>query len=198
MRTVASYDKHYSVEFFKKGFHFKNKITNVNNEINMFFFALLFNKIKCIKKQIMFRMLYKYNVNSNLFLSPTYTFLSQFFEYRTLFHNILKKNHLYGFFIYKNLFKQSGYFYDYKFNRDLLLGYNFYIVKSNINICLLLDSILSDKEFNKIGKVKLHVQNYKQDFNFNFFFNYNIFSLNITELYKINIYLYLNSLNTEV
>jgi hypothetical protein len=172
----------------------KNKVTNVHAEINSFIFLHLYKNIKYFKKHNMFRVFVKAQLKSKLIVSPAHSALSQFFEYRSIFYIILRKNKLDGFFIYKNLFRQSGYFFDYKVNKNLLIGYNFNIINADYNKYNILYNIFSDKEYNKVGKVKLFFPYKPQSLDLNLFFLYNVHINNVLELYKINIYLFLKNL----
>lgn len=170
--------------FFKK-----NKYTKLNLKTNFFYFIFLINTFKIWKRKIFFRTFYKIHTNSNLLLSPSFMFLSQFFEYRSLFLNVLNKNNLEGFFIYKNLFKNTNYYNDHVINYIAYSGYNYYLINNTEQIFNVLNNILKNKEYNNIGKVKYFFQNYKSDFFLNYYLCYNIHMLNILEFYKIFILL---------
>lgn len=174
---------------------FLSKIRYNNNwvKINLFHFSNFLNLFKIFKRKYLFRLLYKIHKKNELILIPSHLLLSQYFEYRVLFWNILNKNNINGFFIYKNLFKITSnfeYHYWYKFFSP---GYNFYISNSNQKTFDYLNLSFKDKEFNKIGKIKFFL-NLENEFQFNYYFLYNIYLLNASEIYKILIYLHLLNL----
>jgi hypothetical protein len=178
-------------------FYIKNRFNNINHEINSFYFLIFLKYIKHVKKHQMFKLFFKSQIFNNLIiLHPSYSVLNQYFEYRPLFFTVLRKSNIKGFFIYKNLFRQSGYNFDFSKNKNILIGYNFFTINSTYNKYLILEKIFSDKEYNKIGKVKSFSVNQpaKLDTELTLFFMYNLYFNNIVELYKINIYLFLNNI----
>lgn len=194
------FDKHNIASFeYRKSFK-EYKYNNLMSEINLFFYYILYKHNQRISRKYFYRTFFKVRNESILILSPSYTFGRQYFEYRSLYFQILKKFNLKGFFIYKNLFKQSFYLNDYKVYKNLLIGYNFFIINSNFNIFNSLNSILFEKDFNKIGKVKIFYEDKNFNLNIldelNYFLNYNILMLNVLELYKINIVLYVHLITT--
>ena len=54
-----------------------------------------------------------------MILSPAFMFSSQFFDYRNSFFNVINNNKTKGFFIYKNLFKLTGYKNDFYKNNKI-------------------------------------------------------------------------------
>lgn len=196
IKKPVKLDKHKIIEFmFRKNFK-ENKYDKVIFQINYYFLYFMIKKISILNKKYFYRLFLKNNDNL-LLLSPAYTFGRQYFEYRSIFFEVLKKKNLKGFFIYKNLFKLTNHYLEYQINRRLLIGYNFYLIKSNIKIFEFLNNILIEKDYNKIGKVKLYKDSFIQlnfVYSLNYFFNYNLFLLNVVEIYKINILLHIHYL----
>ena len=177
----------------------KNKNSFLEYEFNYYFYTDLFRSIKFLNKNLIFKNFIK-NKNDILLFSPAYTFKNQFFSNRSVFNDILTNFKLKGFFLYKNFFKNIGYKNNNYVFKNHIIGYNFYIfnktVKSNNDLTKLL-SFIDDKDFNGIGKVKLFL---KQEAHFNaaneiqFFFNFNLYCINVLEIYKITIFLYLSKI----
>jgi hypothetical protein len=101
-------------------------------------------------------------------------------------------------FLYKNYFNSIGYKNSQVFYKKHLTGYNFYILNNSIKKYLELIKINDDKDYNPIGKVKMILM-YNHYFVFNFdnevsvFFNFNLFLLNLVEIYKILLLLFLKN-----
>ena len=188
-------DVHNVLNFSKNIFFLKNRYVNNNAKINSFYLYFLIKFFNVLKKKVMFRTFYKLYNKNKLILSPFFFSSSQFFEYRNNFFNILNTNSVEGFFIYKNLFKLTGYYNDYLINCKIYINYNFYIYKNSYNIFFNLNEVLKLKDSNRIGKVKHFNQQEIEQFNFNYYFTYNNYLNSSLELYKIMIILYLNLIN---
>lgn len=184
-------DVHRVFVFSRNIFFIKNRLVNNKLKLNSFYLLFLVKLFSTFKKKLMFRTFYKLN-NNKLILTPSFFFSSQFFEYRNYFFNILKHNKISGFFIYRNLFKISGYYNEFTINYKAYINYNYYIINYSHNIFTSLNETLKSKDFNRIGKVKYYSEFYSNHFNFNYYFMYNLFINNSLELYKISILLYLN------
>ena len=189
-KNLDFFEEH-GVDIYTKNLKFLKIKYNLNTvKINLFFFLNFLNFFKVFNKRYLYRGLYKLHKKNELILSPAYCFSSQYLEYRILFWNILKKNKINGFFFYKNFFKISGYANYYFLQENFLKGYNFYIIKPNVEIFDYLNKSFKDKEFNRIGKIKFFLD-LEAQFNFNYYFAYNIFLLNSIEYYKILMYLHI-------
>lgn len=196
-KKLKTLDKHRSSEYLFKIFLAKNKYKQNFTDMNIFFFKFFLVFFKFFQKKKLINLFYNkadLYYNQYTILSPSYFFSSQFFEYKTIFFNILKKHNYRGFFIYKNLFKQSNNYNLYKLNKNLISGYNFYLLNSTKNVFEKLNNIFIDKEFRKVGSIKLIINNTNNNFDFNYFINYNLYLLNILEIYKICLYLNLKIL----
>jgi hypothetical protein len=131
-----------------------------------------------------------------LVLLPSFTFKSQFFSNKTIFDDVVVSNRLRGLFIYKNFYKDF-YKNDYSFYKKHLIGYNYYILISDVQKYLNIYKILDDKEYNSVGKVKLFLEDFNKNnflINTNTFFIFNIYLLKSLEFYKILIFLHINLL----
>lgn len=179
----------------------KNKYSVLTPELNYYFYSYFFKTLKKKSKNIIYNNYIK-NVNKNILIFlPSYTFKSQFFSNKSLFDDVLVNFKLKGFFFYKNFYKGS-YTSNYGFYKNHLIGYNYYILKSNFDKYSSIHKIMDDKDYNSVGKVKLFVDtllittnNLNKEINLFFFFN--IFLLKILEIYKIVLYLYINNANTK-
>lgn len=176
----------------------KNKYSILTPELNYYFYSDFFRVLKKINKYIIYNNYLK-NVNKNiLMLLPSYTFKSQFFSNKSLFDDVLANLKLRGFFVHKN-FHKDFYSSDFNFYKKHLIGYNYYIIKSNFEKYSNIYKIIDDKEYNSVGKVKLFIDDLFNNKNIlikdlNLFFFFNIFLLRLLEIYKIIIHLYINVL----
>ena len=176
----------------------KNKHSILTPDLNYYFYSDFFKIIKKKSKNIIYNNYIK-NINKNiLILLPSYTFKSQFFNNKFIFDDILIKFKLRGLFFYKN-FYNNFYSSNSNFYKKHLIGYNYYILKSNFDKYLNIYKLIDDKEYNSVGKVKLFIDSLlinKADTikDLNFFFFFNVFILKLLEIYKIIIYLYINIL----
>ena len=173
----------------------KTKNSNLNFELNYYFYSDLLKNLKYINKKIIFNNFLKNN-NNILFLLPSYTFKNQFFSHKSLFGDLLLMFKLRGFFIYKNYFNIIGYKNNNFFYKKHLIGYNFYIFNKMYKRYNDFFKITDDKEYNPVGKVKFLLTkqiifDFKLNSEFNVFFNFNIYLLNIIEIYKIIVLLHL-------
>jgi len=174
----------------------KNKYSMLTPELNYYFYLDFFKILKKKSKYIIYNSYLK-NINKNiLILLPSYTFKSQFFNNKSLFDDVLVNIKLRGFFIYKN-FHKDFYLSDFSFYKKHLIGYNYYIFKSNFEKYSNIYKIIDDKEYNSVGKVKLFIDNLFNNKNIlikdlNLFFLFNIFLLKFLEIYKIIVYIYIN------
>lgn len=172
----------------------KNKNSLLTPEMNYHFYLGFLNILKKKSKHIIYNNYIK-NINKNiLFLMPSYTFKSQFFNNKSLFDDVLSNFKLKGFFIHKNYYKHY-YSLSSNFYKKHLIGYNYFILKSNLKIYLDFYKIVDDKEYNSVGKVKYFFETttttfYTNELNLIFFFNF--FILKILEIYKIIIYMYIS------
>jgi len=187
-------DIHNVLTFTKNIFYLKNRYVNNNVKINSFYLCFLIRLFNVLKKTLMFRTFYKLYGKNKLILSPFFFSSSQFFEYRNNFFNILKINNVEGFYIYKNLFKLTGYYNDYLINSKIYINYNFFLYKNSYNIFFGINEVLKSKDSNRIGKVKHFSQPEIEQYNFNYYFAYNNYMNNTLELYKIITNLYINLL----
>jgi len=165
--------------------------------MNYYFYSDLLKQFKFINKKIVYNN-YIRNTNNFLSLLPSYTFKSQFFMNRSIFNDLLLNSKLKGFFLYKNYFNILGYKNNLSFYKKHLIGYNFYIYNNMYKNYSQLIPIMDDKEYNTVGKVKIlltepNIYNFKLTHEFSTFFNFNVFLLNLVELYKISFLLYLNT-----
>lgn len=173
----------------------RNKISFLESEFNYYFFNNFNKNLKFLNKRLIFRNFIK-NVNNNiLILSPNYMFKSQFFSNKSIFNDTLNNFKLKGFFLYKNFFRNINYKFDDCILKSHTIGYNFYIFNKNINKINLNKflNLTEDKEFNGVGKLKFILKSFeKKSFNeLNFFFVFNLYFINIIEIYKIIIFTYL-------
>lgn len=196
-------DIHGAIRFFRKIFFMKNKIKNTNVKSNLFFLFYMLKSYRNFSKKKFYRIFYKVKSGDLLLLSPTYTFCSQYFEYKCLFNTVLKKYKVKGFFIYKNFFRHSGYKINVDSYKKDYIGYNFYVIKANKIIFEKLFNFFSDKEFRTSALVK-HYDNYytnkilnkNEIFNIlNLYWNFNLNLINYVEFYKIIVYIYINNLH---
>jgi len=177
----------------------KNKNSFLESEFNYFFFNDFFKNLKFLNKKTIFKNFIK-NINNNaMILSPNYMFKSQFFSNKSIFNDLLVNFKLKGFFLYKNFFKN----YNYKFNsyifKNHLIGYNFFIFnktadKINLNKII---TLVDDKDYNSVGKIKFVLKSnniIKITNEINVFFNFNLYCINIVEIYKILILLYITKI----
>lgn len=197
-KTYKLVDVHDSFFFFQKIWVRRNRYGSILFELNYFYLTRLFSFFKKFKQKNLYKNNFHYNNNNILLFTPSYLYGSQFFENKYLFDKILTDHNLKGFFLYKNFFKKIYYKTNIFKMQNFYFGYNFYIMKISYNKYLNLFKNLDDKEFNKIGKVKFFIenQNYKlqQTNDFNFFLNYNLYLFNLQDLYRIIIYLNLNTI----
>lgn len=187
----------YRLFFFCKKLILKKKIfTNLPFKLNLFYLTFLSYTFKISKRKIFFRTFYKVYKKNLLILNPSFIFLSQYFDYRSIFFKVLNINNVVGFFIYKNLFKNTNYQHDHNINYINYIGYNFYLINSRFETFNTLNNIFKSKEYNSIGKIKLFSQDYNKDYVFNYYFIYNIHLSMSSELYKILICVYIHKLNS--
>lgn len=196
IKYYAIVDKYKVIPFVKDISYKAQKFSATSVQINSFYLIQFINFLKIKKRTLFFRTFYKIYKNNLLLLTPSFTFLSQFFEYRSIFFNILKIYNIDGFFIYKNLYKNIGYYNDYSDNYIIYGGYNFYVIKNSYIIFQKLNEILQHKDYNNIGKVKFFFEKQpsNSNLNFNYYFIYNIYTNNVVELYKLIILIYLSIL----
>lgn len=194
-KIIKALDEYKVYIFIKTLYYLRNKHTNNLIKTNIFYLSFLLKFFKKFKRKLMFRTFYSLLNKNKLLLVPSFFFLSQFFEYKNLFFNVLNEKKIEGFFIYKNFFKITGYYNEYLLNYNIYINYNFFIFKNSFDTFFYLNEIFKHKESNKIGKVKYFFQPFKTDYYFNYYFNYNLFVLNTVEFYKIIIYLNINSIN---
>jgi hypothetical protein len=148
---------------------------------------------------------YKFNKNKLIFLyrhfvqlqkckfsfNPSFMFNKQFFAKHADFNGFLINNNIEGFFFHKRLANMYNYLFLKKpYYNDYLFGYNYY---SYVNYDVI-NKYLSLNNTDDLFKVKLlnEINIFTNDFNF--FVNYNIFILNVLEIYKILILLNLYNL----
>lgn len=200
-KNLTFLDKH-DVKFYVLTINQKTIKYSINfPEINLFFYNFLLKSVKKYNQNFLIKTYFNFynKINDNALIIPSYTFCRQYFDYRYNFFKIIKKYHLKGFFIYKNLFESSNYSQYFYNNKLIYNNYNFYLTTNKCSYFLnKLEPIFSDKEYNNIAKIKfLYEDSTKSlidDLNFHIFFNLSI--LNILEIYKINIYLYIKFLNS--
>lgn len=197
-KNESRYDEYNTLGQLYKVFVKKNKHSIILPELNYHFYLGFFKNLKKNSRNIINNN-YVRNVNKNILIFlPSYTFKSQFFSNKSLFDDVLINFKLKGFFIHKNFYNYS-YGVSSNFYKKHLVGYNFYVLKSNFEKYLNIYKILDDKEYNSVGKVKLFIDGFlKSNFIFcseiNLFFVFNIMFLKILEIYKIIIYLHLHVL----
>ena len=178
----------------------KTKNSFLEPEFNYYFFSDFFRNLKYLNRQTIFKNLIKINTTDIVMMSPNYMFKSQYFSNRSLFNDLLVNFKLKGFFLYNNFFKKSNYKFDSWVFKSHIIGYSFYIFNkssSKINFNKFIN-ITEDKEYNGVGKVKfvfLKKTNFFLKNELNLFFNFNLYCINILEIYKIFIYLYFLKLN---
>ena len=177
----------------------KNKNSFLESEFNYYYFSDFYKTLKFLNKKTIYKNFIQQNNNLIIF-SPNYMFKSQFFSNKSLFNDLLINFKLKGFFLYKNFFKNSNYMLNsFKF-KNHIIGYNFYIFNkstNNININKLVNFI-DDKEYNSIGKIKFIFKNnflFKSSNELDVFFNFNLYFINVLEIYKICIFLYFQNFN---
>lgn len=177
----------------------KNKLSLLIPEINYYYYSDFFKSLKKISKKIIYKN-YLFNSKNALVLLPSYLFKSQFFSNKSLFDGLLFNYKLRGFFIYNSFFKTSNYSLNPIFYKRHLIGYNFYIVKSNFNKYNDFLKITDDKDFNGVGKVKFFLENFNNsnaslNKEVDLFFLYNIYILKILEIYKILFFVFIFKIN---
>lgn len=192
-KNEAKFDEYNTRGQLYKVFIKKTKNSILTPELNYYFYSDLFKIMKKKTKNIIYKNYIKNISKNTLILSPSYTFKSQFFNNKSIFDDVLKNFNLKGLFI-----NNSFYSSDYNFYKKHLIGYNYYVLKSNFDKYSAIYKLLDDKEYNSVGKVKLFVDFYEKITNINkevnLFFFFNIFILKLLEIYKITVYLYINVL----
>lgn len=164
--------------------------------MNYKFYRFFLKKLK-LKLQ---NYLYKHYLKKNncIILHPSFDLKSKYFNYNTLFNDILYTHNMKGFFlqqkILKNFEKLNGKLFG---NSSLLYGYNFYLYSANSTSVDAVLKLSEDKDYFNVINVKslvfyhTHFNTYVYDeIIFNFYFN--LVLLNLVEIYKIYILLYLN------
>ena len=173
----------------------KNKESLLLPTVNFYFYNDFIKNIKFISRNIIYKN-YAYKTNNILVLSPSFMFKSQFFINKTLFDDLLLALKLKGFFVHKNFFKYQQYKCNLITYKKHLIGYNYYVIKSNLTKFSELIKINDDKEYNSVGKVKFFLENPNTNNylhkNLNLFFIYNIYMMNVLEIYKILIYVFIS------
>ena len=192
------YDEYNTKGQLYKVFIKKNKYSILTPEINYYFYSDFFKNLKKKSKIIIYKNYLKNTSNNTLLLLPSFMFKSQFFNNKSLFDDVLVNHKLKGFFIHKNFYK---FFYNHNFSfyKKHLVGYNYFILKSNLEKYLNIHKVLDDKDYNSVGKVKLFLENYLAnklylESDISLFFFFNVFLLKILEIYKIIIFLYIKIL----
>lgn len=177
----------------------KNKNSFLESEFNYFFYNEFFKNLKFLNKKTIFKIFIKNTNRNTLIFSPNYMFKSQFFSNKSVFNDLLINFKLKGFFLYNNFFKNTEYRFDKNIFKSHIIGYNYYIfnkTSDNINTTKIIN-ITDDKDYNGVGKIKFILTNQKQfNFNkeFNSFFNFNLYCINVLEIYKIFIFLYFSKI----
>lgn len=178
----------------------RNENSFLDLKFNFYFYNDFFKSLKYYKKQIIFKNFINNN-NDILLMFPSYMFKNQYFSNKSLFNDLLLKFKLKGFFLYKNFFKNAGYKSNNYFLKKHVFGYNFFIINKiflNNKYLNKITTITDDKEYNSIGKIKIFCnKNYEEELNItiNSFFNFNLYCINILEIYKIFILIHLNNIN---
>lgn len=177
-------------QFIIKNYKNVNKKNTLNNYKLYLFFL---NSFKQNKTNFLIRNFLQ--INSRYLLVKTlFNFQKQFFPNYLFFINFLKKNLLKGFFFNKKFFLKNFE------NNFYISGFNFWIYNFDNNKIDFLLNLSTDNE-----KKNKDLFIYKNDFqhalivycNLNYInLNYNVFLLNILELYKIYIYIYLNKIGS--
>lgn len=179
----------------------KSKNSYLESEFNYYFFSDFFKNLKYLNKKTIFKNLVKIHNNNVLVFSPNYMFKSQYFSNKSLFNDLLVNFKLKGFFLYKNFFKNSNYKFNSYIFKSHVIGYNYYIfnkTSNNINFNKIIN-ITEDKDYNSVGKIKFILKNenlFKLSNDLCIFFNFNLYCINVLEIYKIILYLHFkNSIN---
>lgn len=198
-KNEIKYDEYNTRGQLYKVFLKKNKHSLLSPELNFYFYINFFKSLKKKSKNIIYNNYLKKLDKNILLLLPSYTFKSQFFSNKSLFDDVLLNLKLRGFFIHKNFYKDF-YSCNQVFYKKHLISYNYFVVKSNFDKYTNLHKILDDKEYNSVGKVKLFIDILSNNSNFlnkdlNLFFFFNLFVLKNLEIYKIILFLYLNTFN---
>lgn len=175
----------------------RNKNSFLESEFNYYFLSDFYKNFKFLNKKTILNNFFKNNFNNNiLILSPNYMFKSQFFSNKSIFNDLLINFKLKGFFVYRNFFKNEKIKFSSYVFKSHVIGYNFFIFnktadKININKFI---SLTDDKDYNGVGKLKFILKkNNQYNFyeNMNIFINFNLYCINIIEIYKLLIFLYL-------
>jgi len=165
--------------------------------MNYYFYSDFFKNLKKKSKTIIYNNYVK-NINKNILVFlPSYMFKSQFFSNKSTFDDVLANFKIKGFFIHKNFYK-NFYVCDSVFYKKHLIGYNYYIIKSNFDKYLNIHKIIDDKDYNSVGKIKFFLSITSKNIcitdNLNLFLLFNLVLLQILEMYKIIQCLYTNVL----
>jgi hypothetical protein len=122
---------------------------------------------------------------TNFFLNPIYKFSKQFFVKKTFFEDFLQENTFKGFFVTKSIINSQKLTKIVNLNNyNSLYGYNYYIY--NTELTNFLSSNINVEKNEDLLKVKWKFE-FSNHHLFNYYINYNIYILNVVELYKIMI-----------
>lgn len=155
-----------------------------NLVLNLFFLKKLLNNFKYKKQLLSENIFIKTNVNKQR-IFPEFNIKKNIFQNKVKFKNLIKKE-LNCVYLNNNLFKN-------------VYGLNYYIVmdKNSENYFLNFKKILLDEEnFNLVQLKEIYIEKFDSSLKneFNFCFNYNLYNLNLIEIYKILIILNLNTI----
>jgi hypothetical protein len=149
---------------------------------NYFFYKFFLKTFKKNKTTFLIRSLFLIK-NKKFLISPDFSFKKNFFNTSSTYNDFLKKANFNSLFLTKN--------YSSNLDSNQNFGLNYYLIENksvnNTNL-----NIFNNDEFKDVIKIKFALQNsmnFVSNDYLNIFFNYNLHTVNIIELYKIIILL---------
>jgi len=157
-------------------------LLNRNFIKNYFFYKFFLKTFKKNKNIFLSRSLFLMN-NNKVLINPVFSFKKKLFNSNSKYNDFLVKSKYESLFLTKYLLK--------KLNLKSYFGLNYYLTSNDIfNNSLI--NITNNDEYKDIVKLKFIFNNltvYKSPDYINIFFNYNLYTVNLVEIYKILIIL---------